>query len=571
MANGNPFYVQPGNNFGPALSGLANTLSQVGERKRARDEKQAATLKFETVKQGAITAYESNDPDQIAEFSLANPEMAEAMYHASEFRNKLTADSYKDSLFSVYQDPSPENIQRNLEARQQLLQEQGVPPENSQETDTFLERFQEDPEGMKEEIAAELAFRYPTEWKSFKSIVPAAAPLKDRFKVVGDRLVDLSSEGGPSVVVGGKKGKGTLIDKGLVKVGESLVDVSDPERPRQVYSQKDKRSVTPHSDLAKLRSDLDNGLISGEDYVIQKEKIVNPRAKNVVELTAAALKGDKEAKNILDAMNNTAVEVAGDKAEAVAEGKIKGLFSNIDVDGTVKAILEGKETLDNVKNTFGVPIQEVVRAGVLARNPDFNFVQPVAISKSLTSSLVQQEKNLGAMGSFVKNINGQVDKLEKMGNEIIKRAGIRALDIPIRSFNTRFIGSGNEKVFEAYLKEISAEVAKLSQGSSGSVAQLPESARQEWESIHDTNLSMRELIKVLKATREMANIRQESVRDEISNTVDKLGNINPEASAAAPEPQAAPLYKEGDRATGPGPEKQRLVFKRGNWEAYNGL
>ena len=51
------------------------------------------------------------------------------------------------------------------------------------------------------------------------------------------------------------------------------------------------------------------------------------------------------------------------------------------------------------------------------------------------------------------------------------------------------------------------------------------SPRQEWEKIHDVNLSMRELLIVLNGTREMANIRLDSVQDEIDFTVDELGNI----------------------------------------------
>ena len=75
------------------------------------------------------------------------------------------------------------------------------------------------------------------------------------------------------------------------------------------------------------------------------------------------------------------------------------------------------------------------------------------------------------------------------------------------------------------MKEISVEIFKLSQGSTASVALLPEAGRQEWEAIHDVNLSYKELKKVLVGTRDMANIRLKSVNDEIKATVGNLSNI----------------------------------------------
>jgi DNA primase catalytic subunit len=141
-----------------------------------------------------------------------------------------------------------------------------------------------------------------------------------------------------------------------------------------------------------------------------------------------------------------------------------------------------------------------------------------------------QQKQRGMMGSFVNNINRQVDKITTMSEDIVSRVGARALDLPLRELNVRFKGSGNERVFEAYMKEISAEIQKLSQGSTASIAQLPEQNRLEWEKIHDVNLSMNELKKVLAGTKEMANMRIGSVNDEIAYTLNKLGNVPEEIS-----------------------------------------
>ena len=251
----------------------------------------------------------------------------------------------------------------------------------------------------------------------------------------------------------------------------------------------------------------------------------NEKPKTKEQLTMAALSGDQEAQQIIKKMGDQEIQMAERKGKASTKGKLAGLKDVMDIDGATQAVINGRETIENVRNTFGVPIQEIVRAGVLKEDPNFNFVQPRAMVNSLKSSLMQQQKNRGMMGSFVKNINGQVDRLETISSDIVKRIGVRFLDLPKREILTRIIGSGQEQVMSAYMKEISAEIAKLSQGSAASIAQLPEENRKEWEKIHDPSLSMRELLIILNGTREMANIRLGSVDDEINETVDQLGNV----------------------------------------------
>jgi len=91
--------------------------------------------------------------------------------------------------------------------------------------------------------------------------------------------------------------------------------------------------------------------------------------KNKIELTKAALSGDVEAQNILSEIAKADINLAKEKGVAQAEGKIIGLQNSMDLSGTAQAVLEGRETIENVKNTFGVPIQETVRKMVLEKEP----------------------------------------------------------------------------------------------------------------------------------------------------------------------------------------------------------
>jgi hypothetical protein len=108
---------------------------------------------------------------------------------------------------------------------------------------------------------------------------------------------------------------------------------------------------------------------------------------------------------------------------------------------------------------------------------------------------------------------------------VVKRFGIRALDVPWRNFKVLAIGSGDERVLEAFTKEISVEIFKLSQGSTASVALLPEAGRIEWEKIHDVNLAWPQMKKVMLGTRDMANIRLKAQNDELKATIVNLRNV----------------------------------------------
>ena len=239
------------------------------------------------------------------------------------------------------------------------------------------------------------------------------------------------------------------------------------------------------------------------------------------ELVQLAAKGDKNAQKMLDAINKQ----AGNKASAQSKGKIAGLLAKMGgAEGVAKAVIEGKEDWGKIKNTFGVPLIEVIRNKILETDKNFDFIVPTNVYKSLSGSLVNQEKQYGMMQSFVKNINAQVDRVgERMKD--IGRWDLRALDMPMRTLKKKFKGSGKEVVLDAYLTEISNEINKLSQGSQASIAQLGEESQKRWNAIHDPNLSLKELQIILDETKNMANMRMKSVSDTIELTQERMRNV----------------------------------------------
>lgn len=143
---------------------------------------------------------------------------------------------------------------------------------------------------------------------------------------------------------------------------------------------------------------------------------------------------------------------------------------------------------------------------------------------ALQGSLKNIQKQENMMGSFVRNLDEQNIRI-KMAMDAIKRTDARFLNVPWRKFKKEIKGSADEAILDMYLTEISTEVGKLASGSAASIAALPEGARQKWESIHDPNLPLSELYKLLNETLAGAHLRMQSVRDEKGSILQQLEGL----------------------------------------------
>jgi hypothetical protein len=178
---------------------------------------------------------------------------------------------------------------------------------------------------------------------------------------------------------------------------------------------------------------------------------------------------------------------------------------------------------------------------------------------AIGKSIDQQEKQIGSMGSFVRNIEKQVDRVKDVAGKI-RSFDTRLLNIPLRTLRGKFAGSPDQAKLDMYVEEISSETAKLATGSTGSVAELSISAREKWEKIHDQNLSMADLLNLLEETKHAGKMRMESVDEELKATRAKRDNIGKKDG------------KPKDSALKPGHEENGYRFKGGdpgkpeNWE-----
>lgn len=132
-----------------------------------------------------------------------------------------------------------------------------------------------------------------------------------------------------------------------------------------------------------------------------------------------------------------------------------------------------------------------------------------------SKSLSTQQKNRDMASSFVKNINGQLQEIEKLYDDI-ERTNAKIANVPIRALATQVKGSGKEQALASYLMEVSREIGKLSTGSQASIAELSVDAQKKWDKVHDGSLPWREIKEVLKATKDQSEIRLQSMDKAIS-------------------------------------------------------
>jgi len=136
--------------------------------------------------------------------------------------------------------------------------------------------------------------------------------------------------------------------------------------------------------------------------------------------------------------------------------------------------------------------------------------------KADAGSLKFNTKQLDASSSFVRTIDNNIDQLEKHITTMSKTLNLdrnRILNMGTRDFNKKLVGVANINIYDMLVSAISTENAKLQAGGAGSVAQVSEGARVDMDKIHDKNLPLSEMMKLMAATRQEGGNRIKALKD----------------------------------------------------------
>ena len=157
QGGGNPFRVQPGGDFGAGLSGLGQTLAEVGREKKAE-------ARFNEVQGAAMEAYKSGDPNIMMETAIKYPELQESMKLSVGFQNDRSERAFLDTARAALSDPdnAPDHIAQGI---QRVTDEtDGRPPKNML---TMLGKWRRDPESAERDTAMWLAGAAPKEYEAY--------------------------------------------------------------------------------------------------------------------------------------------------------------------------------------------------------------------------------------------------------------------------------------------------------------------------------------------------------------------------------------------------------------------
>jgi hypothetical protein len=150
-----------------------------------------------------------------------------------------------------------------------------------------------------------------------------------------------------------------------------------------------------------------------------------------------------------------------------------------------------------------------------------SVVSSQADTKSIQTSLNFLEKQIGTMGSFTANMDLQINRITEL-SQGLKTFDTRLLNIPLRAVRGKIIGTPLQSQYDLLLAEIEREAAKLATGSTASVAELSATAQNRFDELHDKNLAVKDMLKVLQETSHLAKMRYKSVNDQLARTRKKL-------------------------------------------------
>jgi len=492
MPNGyNPYYTKRGPGWGPGLLGLGGLFVEATESREERGKEE----EFEASKEEAIKAYQSNDPDLIAETILQNPQIGKSLGELYDKRREYSKEEYASSLEELLTElettgkvsPSkrPSISERSISTLQGDIKS---PSRKVDKIDVIRSVLNKDPKAGKQMLQYELAKTDPAKFKAWQSVYG-----KDKAtKYAPSNLKKMMNE------------KNKLIEAGADPKGKEVKAFD-----RLIFGNKE---FAPTA--------LKKHMIERQQYIDETY-------------------GDKpmpaEGDPNIDAYDQEITGIDVDVAKLTNDeiDVISGIYL---ATGRMPSLGRGREAtkvrLDIIKRAAAQSLggNEFLKPGMTPSEAALEVVATQTDTKSIAGGINFLEKQTASMGSFVQNLDEQITRVSEIAEDLYS-SDVRLLNVPIRLFRSKIAGSPNQARYDLYITEIEREIAKLSQGATQSIAAMSVEEVKKWEKIHDKNLSIPDMLEVLKETRTAANMRQKSVLDQLNRTRERMrtrdySNIN---------------------------------------------
>lgn len=466
----NPFYVQPGADMGPGLMGLAETIEKVGARKKEEKLAQKAQENDAAMREEISSAMASHDADKIRTVAGKYPELGTKIKDIVEMKLPGgAADKYKNALFSAIIDPSQSSAA--LEEMRTQMAADGLDEQEQAKLNNLKSLLESDPDKANKVMAGELAMIADEDmWKRYQDIIkPTQKGSTDKIKNFEyyQQLLKDDPLGAAtfSKVTGSEYAPSPL--KKLIGERQALIDDGEP---------------------------MDSPIIKAYDSKISGTDIdMENLTPDEIDTWGAYLNLTGKMPTLGRGKQSTKIRAQIVKSAASQALGVKNF---------------GEEDMEPDKT----PAQAALE--VLGSQAD---------TKSIQGAQNFLEKQLSAMGSFVTNIDMQIDKISELSKDL-KTFNTRLLNVPLRMLRGKITGSPLQSKYDMYLTEIESEIGKLATGSSASIAELSTSAQERWDKIHDKSLSVKDMLSLLEETRAAARMRVKSVETQLELSRRKMRN-----------------------------------------------
>lgn len=212
-----------------------------------------------------------------------------------------------------------------------------------------------------------------------------------------------------------------------------------------------------------------------------------------------------------------------------------------EIEAAAQMLASGAVTLNDLSKRGGIKQQAELLKRAKEINPTLDPRAEQANNAAFQSAITMQQKQIGMMGSFVKNMEYQVGRVKEIAKEL-KTFDQRILNVPLRAWRQKIAGSPMQAKYDMYITEIESEIGKLATGSAASISDLSVSAQDKWAKIHDKNLSVSDMISLLEETSKAGKMRMKSVESQLAETQAKMRTRNgvSQPSVSAPTPTQSP-------------------------------
>lgn len=156
-----------------AIDNFGQGLSQMRER---QNQEQMMQQQQDALNQAA-QLYSTGTPDEIAQFSIQNPQAGELLSKQLAFKSDATRQNMMDSMQQILLDPS--QTESVLTNRIKMIQEQGGDPS---QTMAELEQFRANPEGYEQKVERAYAMMDPKGYSAYRSSMPQQASKEFQYK-----------------------------------------------------------------------------------------------------------------------------------------------------------------------------------------------------------------------------------------------------------------------------------------------------------------------------------------------------------------------------------------------------